>query len=196
MIKITSILAIVGLAAAAPGVTYNAAPYTGYSGYTGYTGYTGLAHNAYTPQALTPAGYHHVAAAPAVAHYAAAPAVVRAEPYDPHPQYNYGYSVSDGYTGDQKSHTESRDGDVVSGQYSLVEPDGAVRTVTYTADPVNGFNAVVDRQRPVAVKAVAPAPIIRAAVPIATSLPGAYTHGSYITPTYTGYSQPGVHRYI
>lgn len=28
------------------------------------------------------------------------------------------------------------------GQYSLVEPDGSIRTVDYTADPVNGFNAV------------------------------------------------------
>jgi len=56
-------------------------------------------------------------------------------------------------TGDQKSQTESRDGDVVRGQYSLVEPDGAIRTVTYTADDVNGFNAVVDRQAPAVVKA-------------------------------------------
>lgn len=30
--------------------------------------------------------------------------------------------------------SETRDGDVVSGQYSLVEPDGAIRVVTYTAD--------------------------------------------------------------
>jgi len=59
------------------------------------------------------------------------------EPYDAHPQYNYGYSVQDGLTGDSKNHQESRDGDVVKGQYSLVEPDGAVRTVTYTSDPVN-----------------------------------------------------------
>lgn len=72
------------------------------------------------------------------------------EPFDTHPQYNYGYSVSDALTGDSKTATETRDGDVVQGQYSLVEPDGAIRTVTYTSDPVNGFNAVVDRQAPVA----------------------------------------------
>jgi len=83
---------------------------------------------------------------------------VRAEPYDPHPQYNFGYSVSDGITGDQKSHTESRDGDLVQGQYSLVEPDGAIRTVTYTADAVNGFNAVVQRSAPQVTKAVVAAP--------------------------------------
>jgi hypothetical protein len=40
---------------------------------------------------------------------------VAAEPFDPHPQYNYGYSVSDGLTGDQKQASESRDGDVVRG---------------------------------------------------------------------------------
>lgn len=28
------------------------------------------------------------------------------------------------------------------GQYSLVEPDGSIRTVDYTADSINGFNAV------------------------------------------------------
>lgn len=40
---------------------------------------------------------------------------------------------------------EHRDGDVVKGQYSLVEPDGTIRTVDYTSDDHNGFNAVVTR---------------------------------------------------
>lgn len=31
------------------------------------------------------------------------------------------------------------------GSYSVVEPDGTVRTVIYTADSINGFNAVVQR---------------------------------------------------
>lgn len=31
------------------------------------------------------------------------------------------------------------------GSYSIVEPDGNVRTVLYTADPINGFQAVVQR---------------------------------------------------
>lgn len=30
-------------------------------------------------------------------------------------------------------------------QYSLIEPDGSRRTVDYTADPINGFNAVVSK---------------------------------------------------
>ncbi|VVC93508.1 unnamed protein product [Leptidea sinapis] len=49
---------------------------------------------------------------------------------------------------DIKSQHESRDGDVVKGQYSLVEPDGSIRTVDYTADPVHGFNAVVSKSGP------------------------------------------------
>jgi len=93
----------------------------------------------------------------------AAPAVaVRAEPYDPHPRYQYGYSVADSLTGDYHSAQESRDGDFVHGHYSLVEPDGTTRLVHYTADAVNGFNAVVERSRPQA-QAVVAAPV--AAVP-------------------------------
>ncbi|KAI5744702.1 hypothetical protein M8J76_004503 [Diaphorina citri] len=65
---------------------------------------------------------------------------------DHHPHYNYGYAVHDPHTGDVHSQHESRDGDVVHGSYSLVEPDGTLRTVKYTADHHNGFNAVVDRK--------------------------------------------------
>ncbi|XP_059620354.1 cleavage and polyadenylation specificity factor subunit 6-like [Phlebotomus argentipes] len=59
------------------------------------------------------------------------------------PKYAFKYGVNDFHTGDVKSQHETRDGDVVKGQYSLVEPDGSVRTVDYTADKHNGFNAVV-----------------------------------------------------
>jgi hypothetical protein len=74
--------------------------------------------------------------------------------YDPHPQYTFAYNIRDALTGDAKSQQESRSGDVVQGSYSLVEPDGTVRTVLYTADPVNGFNAVVQRGPLVHAKAV------------------------------------------
>ncbi|XP_014597758.1 PREDICTED: larval cuticle protein A2B-like [Polistes canadensis] len=88
--------------------------------------------------------------------------------YDPHPQYSYAYDVHDSLTGDAKSQQETRDGDVVQGSYSLLEADGSRRTVDYTADPVNGFNAVV-RKEPVtvAVKAVAAAPVAHVATPVA-----------------------------
>lgn len=44
-----------------------------------------------------------------------------------YPSYSYNYAVSDDLTGDMKSQQETREGDVVKGQYSLVEPDGSVR---------------------------------------------------------------------
>merc|ERR1711964_490179 len=36
-----------------------------------------------------------------------------------------------------------RDGDLVTGSYTVADPDGRIRKVTYTADAVNGFQAVV-----------------------------------------------------
>lgn len=48
---------------------------------------------------------------------------------------------------------------ILLGQYSLVEPDGSIRTVDYTADPINGFNAVVTKSGPtVHAQALVPAP--------------------------------------
>ncbi|CAH0407859.1 unnamed protein product [Chilo suppressalis] len=80
------------------------------------------------------------------------------EEYYDHPKYAFNYGVADPHTGDVKSQHETRDGDVVKGQYSLVEPDGSVRTVDYTADPVRGFNAVVSKTRPSVHSAPAPTP--------------------------------------
>ncbi|XP_053959995.1 putative uncharacterized protein DDB_G0271606 [Anastrepha ludens] len=68
------------------------------------------------------------------------------EDYDSHPQYSFAYDVRDTLTGDEKQQEEKRDGDLVQGQYSLVEPDGTRRVVEYTADDINGFNAVVSKQ--------------------------------------------------
>ncbi|XP_044735548.1 uncharacterized protein LOC123297819 [Chrysoperla carnea] len=58
-------------------------------------------------------------------------------------KYAFEYSVHDPHTGDIKSQKETRDGDSVKGYYTLVEADGRHRTVQYTADKHNGFNAVV-----------------------------------------------------
>ncbi|CAH0407837.1 unnamed protein product [Chilo suppressalis] len=60
-----------------------------------------------------------------------------------HPSYEFSYAVNDPHTGDHKSQSEHRHGDVVKGQYSLVEPDGNVRSVHYTADDHHGFVAAV-----------------------------------------------------
>ncbi|XP_028030292.1 uncharacterized protein LOC114243113 [Bombyx mandarina] len=62
-----------------------------------------------------------------------------------YPKYEFEYSVSDKKTGDHKTHRESRDGDRVRGEYSLVEPDGSLRKVEYDADDHNGFSAVVSK---------------------------------------------------
>ncbi|XP_018791343.1 PREDICTED: larval cuticle protein A2B-like isoform X2 [Bactrocera latifrons] len=117
--------------------------------------------------AVASAGYVHVApayhAAPAVAVHAAP--VAHSEEYDPHPQYKYSYGVEDKLTGDAKSQVEERDGDVVRGEYSLIDADGYKRTVHYTSDDVNGFNAVVSREP--LVKSVAVAPVVKTVAPVA-----------------------------
>ncbi|KAG6464852.1 hypothetical protein O3G_MSEX014762 [Manduca sexta] len=127
--------------------------------------------------------YH---AAPAAVSYHAAPAAVayhapvakviapaprlvvsaRHEEEYAHPQYEFSYSVADGHSGDNKSQHESRDGDAVHGEYSLVEADGSVRRVEYTADDHHGFNAVVSNSAP-AHAPVAHAPIAHAPVLLA-----------------------------
>jgi hypothetical protein len=158
----------------APGVAYQAAPLSYSPG----------------PAIHSVPVAHAVHAAPVA--YAAAPvakAVIAKtvdEEYDPNPQYSYSYDVHDGITGDAKTQQETRNGDQVQGSYSLLEADGTRRIVEYTADPQNGFNAVVHKEpAAVAVKAVAPvvakvhaAPAIAAyaaapAAPVAYAAPAA-----------------------
>ncbi|KAG8248600.1 hypothetical protein J6590_036958 [Homalodisca vitripennis] len=122
--------------------------------------------------AYAPAAYAApVARVAAPVAYAAAPAYAKAvvdADYDPNPSYNYAYDIKDALTGDSKSQQESRQGDAVQGSYSLVEPDGSVRTVEYTADPHNGFNAVVHKSAPAAHAPVAyAAPVAKVAAPLA-----------------------------
>ncbi|XP_017064122.1 larval cuticle protein A2B [Drosophila eugracilis] len=109
--------------------------------------------------AATPVATYAGPAPAAVLKTVAHPVLAKAdEEYDPHPQYKYAYDVQDSLSGDSKSQVEERDGDVVRGEYSLIDSDGFKRTVQYTADPINGFNAVVNREPLVktVVKAVAP----------------------------------------
>ncbi|KAF5299175.1 hypothetical protein FQA39_LY02348 [Lamprigera yunnana] len=105
--------------------------------------------------------------------------------FDPNPQYSYAYDIQDALTGDSKNHYETRNGDAVQGSYSLVDADGTRRIVEYTADPVNGFNAVVHKE-PLAVKAIA-TPV---AAPIVYSgpLPYAAHHAKVAAPL--TYSSP------
>jgi Insect cuticle protein len=161
------------------------------------------AYPAYAHAAAYPA-YAHAAAYPAYAHaaypayaHAAYPAVAKiaapviakvAEPYDPNPHYSFGYNVNDPTTGDSKSQSETRTGDVVQGQYSLIEADGTRRVVDYTADPVHGFNAVVRKEAAVVAKAVVAAPLVAKVAtpfgypygyPAVAKVAAAYPYGGY-----------------
>uniref|UniRef100_E2J7A8 Cuticle protein-like protein n=1 Tax=Triatoma matogrossensis TaxID=162370 RepID=E2J7A8_9HEMI len=158
-----------------------------YGGHVGYAAPLGFARAAYAAPvaryAAAPVAYAahaapvayaaHAApvayAAPVAKAVVAAPAVAKTvvtDEYDPHPQYSYAYDIQDALTGDSKSQHESRDGDVVQGSYSLVEPDGSRRTVEYTADPVNGFNAVVHKDAAVVKAAVAAPVVAKVAAPV------------------------------
>lgn len=54
---------------------------------------------------------------------------------------------------------EVRDGAVIKGSYSVVDSDGFIRTVKYTADPKEGFKAEVIREpTDIVVKIPTPAP--------------------------------------
>lgn len=63
--------------------------------------------------------------------------------HDKNIYYKFEYAVNDTKTHDVKSQKEERHGDVVTGEYSLLEPDGNVRTVKYKADWKTGFHANV-----------------------------------------------------
>lgn len=133
-----------------------------------------------------------------------------------YPKYHYNYGVADSHTGDVKSQHEVRDGDVVKGSYSLVEPDGSVRTVEYTADDHNGFNAVVHKSAPtvhhapVAVAHAAPALVAHSAPLLAHSAPaiahhvsaapavpygGSLAHHASAVPAY-GYATHNAHAHV
>ncbi|XP_055377289.1 larval cuticle protein A2B-like [Condylostylus longicornis] len=98
-------------------------------------------------------------------HYVAAAPVHIVKHIDNHddlsvPQpYDFKYGVHDSHTGDVKHQEETSDGHgKVHGSYSVIDPDGFKRTVHYTADDHNGFNAVVHRE-PIGHKIVAAAPV-------------------------------------
>ncbi|XP_046426679.1 larval cuticle protein A3A-like [Neodiprion virginianus] len=160
--------------------------------------------------APAPVAYH---AAPAYGYAAPiAKAVVKTidADYDHNPQYSYSYDVHDEHTGDVKSQQESRHGDVVEGSYSLIEADGTRRIVHYTADPHNGFNAVVEKEgtpnaHPVVAKYAAPAypkyaPAVKVAAPVAHAYAAPVAHAyaapvahAYAAPVSHGYAAPAAH---
>ncbi|CAO1330882.1 unnamed protein product [Diamesa serratosioi] len=79
-----------------------------------------------------------------VAHVAEAPA-----------NYDFNYAVNEPSTGDVKSQWEKATNGAIQGTYQLNDADGFLRTVEYTADDVNGFQANV-RREPLNVKYIQP----------------------------------------
>lgn len=64
------------------------------------------------------------------------------------PDYSFAYGVENPNTGDSHGHSETREGSVVTGEYSVMEPGGVLRRVQYTSDPKNGFRASVRYVQP------------------------------------------------
>ncbi|XP_049866202.1 cuticle protein 7-like [Pectinophora gossypiella] len=150
--------------AAPAAVTYQAAPAVSYHAAPAAVTY----HAAPVAKVAVAAPIAYHAPAP-VAYHAAPVAKVLAQPEEyAHPKYEYSYSVADHHTGDDKSQHEIRDGDVVKGSYSFHEADGSIRTVEYTADDHNGFNAVVHNTAPKAAPVVVKAApvVLKAAAPV------------------------------
>ncbi|XP_044762469.1 larval cuticle protein A2B-like [Coccinella septempunctata] len=104
---------------------------------------------------------------------------------DRQPQYTFSYNVHDSLTGDSKSQVETRNGDVVLGQYSLDDPDGTRRTVDYKADAVNGFNAVV-RRSPI-IRGVA---LVEPKVAVASQSLSQYPDPKSVAPSYISMPYP------
>ncbi|KAK3908044.1 Cuticle protein 19 [Frankliniella fusca] len=106
----------------------------------------GVHSNSYIEISHSPVAHHHAAPiihAPIVHAAPLAHAAVHDEHHGPPSPYAFKYGVHDAHTGDVKSASESSHGDVVKGEYSVLQPDGITRTVHYTADKHNGFNAQV-----------------------------------------------------
>ncbi|KAG5868351.1 hypothetical protein JTB14_023137 [Gonioctena quinquepunctata] len=62
------------------------------------------------------------------------------------PSYQFGFDVKDDLYTNYQNRKEQREGNKITGSYSVVDSDGFIRTVSYTADPKEGFKAEVTRQ--------------------------------------------------
>ncbi|XP_066245794.1 cuticle protein 7-like [Euwallacea similis] len=64
--------------------------------------------------------------------------------YVARPDYFFHYGVEDSETGNSQGHEQRRNGDIVEGEYRVLQDDGLVRIVRYSADPEKGFQASVE----------------------------------------------------
>lgn len=63
--------------------------------------------------------------------------------FQSNPNYQFGFDVKDDLYTNYQNRKEQREGGRIQGSYSVVDSDGFVRTVKYTADPKEGFKAEV-----------------------------------------------------
>lgn len=72
-------------------------------------------------------------------------AAIPAELYgkEPAKPYDFAYAVQDEYTGNDFGHSETSDGNAVTGEYFVLLPDGRRQIVTYSADHNTGYVADV-----------------------------------------------------
>ena len=83
---------------------------------------------------------------------------------NPNAQYQFSFDISDDESTNYHNRKEQRDGEKISGSYSVVDSDGFIRTVTYTADPEEGFKAEVSRE-PTNIQVKIPTPAPQPAAP-------------------------------
>lgn len=57
--------------------------------------------------------------------------------------YNFEYGIEDSDSGNQYSHRVDSDGQYVTGQYSVLLPDGRTQIVKFTSNPFDGYVAEV-----------------------------------------------------
>ena len=57
--------------------------------------------------------------------------------------FDFEYAVADHYKGLDFGHNSNSDGNVVTGEYRVLLPDGRTQIVTYTADHSKGYQAQV-----------------------------------------------------
>merc|ERR1712127_123567 len=62
---------------------------------------------------------------------------------EPGMPYNYGWAVADQVAGLDFGQEETSDGNLVTGEYRVLLPDGRTQVVRYTSDHVSGYVAEV-----------------------------------------------------
>jgi len=117
---------------------------------------------------------------------------------EPEP-FNFSYQVKDEPTYNDFKHAANSDGKTVTGEYSVLLPDGRSQIVTYTADE-NGYNAKVNyvgeaKPQPAqSANAYKSAPSYPSSAPsYSSSAAGGYSSGgaSYTSSAPSGYSSGG-----